>query len=227
MNSVLQEMLSTRLVHIEGEAEPRRLNSAMDEAEGALIGRAIVAAHPRSSLEVGCAYGVSTLFTLDALAATEPTAHHLIVDPYQTTGYGRGGFNNATRAGYGHMIELIEESSAIALPRLLAEGLRLQFAIIDGWHTFDHALVDFFFVNKMLDVGGIVLIDDTDWPALQRLRAHAMSYPCYEVFDEVRYRAPTVAGRLKAALRPDASVTCIALRKIANDERSWDWHAPF
>lgn len=227
MNDVLEELLRTRLVQIDGETTPRRLNSNMDAEEGRLIGECIAAVRPATTLEVGCAYGVSTLFTLDALAKVSPAARHIVVDPNQTSGYGRGGIGNAERAGYGHMVELVEESSATALPRLLTEGLRLQFSIIDGWHTFDHALVDFFFVNKMLDVGGIVLIDDTDWPALRRLRAHALTYPCYEVFGEVRYRPKTAVAKLKAAADPAGAVTCVALRKIAEDERSWDWHAPF
>jgi predicted O-methyltransferase YrrM len=227
MNPVLEDMLRTRLVHIEGEETPRRLNSNMDREEGALIGRAIAAVRPQTTLEVGCAYGVSTLFTLDALHAANPTGRHYIVDPHQTAGWGRGGVGNAERAGYGHMIELVEENSETALPRLLTEGLRLQFAIVDGWHTFDHALVDCFFLNKMLDVGGIMIVDDTDWPALQRLRAHLLTYPCFEVFGEIRYQPPTLSGRLKASLHRDAAVTCIALRKITEDERNWDWHEPF
>jgi predicted O-methyltransferase YrrM len=228
MNSILDEMLRTHLVQIEGEAEPRPLDGGMNRDKGALIVKAIEAVRPAKTLETGCAYGVSTLFALETLAKYSPKARHTIIDPAQGWAYGNGGLNNAKRAGYGSMVEMIEESSATALPRLMAEGRRVQFAIIDGWHTFDHALIDFFYINKMLDVGGIVLLDDTDWPGLRPLDAHIRSYPCYEAFDVVRYRPRTARGRLRAMIDPSRRrPTCVAYRKIAEDERSWDWYAPF
>jgi hypothetical protein len=52
------------------------------------------------------------------------------------------------------------------LPRLAAAGARIQFAFIDGWHTFHHTLVDFFFVDRMLNVGEIVIIDDVGYSSL-------------------------------------------------------------
>jgi len=45
-----------------------------------------------------------------------------------------------------------------------AQGERIDFAFIDGAHTFDHVLVDFFYIDRMLNVGGIVAFDDVGFP---------------------------------------------------------------
>ena len=72
-------------------------------------------------------------------------------------------------------------------PRLAAAGSRIQFAFIDGWHTFDHALVDFFFVDRMLDVGGIVVIDDVGYPSIRRLCHFILSNREYTTIDFAGY----------------------------------------
>ena len=73
------------------------------------------------------------------------------------------------------------------LPRLTAAGTRIQFAFIDGWHTFDHTLVDFFFIDRMLDVGGIIVMDDVGYPSIRRLCHFILSNRDYASFDFARY----------------------------------------
>jgi predicted O-methyltransferase YrrM len=71
------------------------------------------------------------------------------------------GLANLDRAGYARLVEFHDEPSYRALPALEAAGQRIEFAFIDGWHTFDYVMVDFFYVDRMLRVGGIVVLDDT------------------------------------------------------------------
>ena len=35
-----------------------------------------------------------------------------------------------------------------------------DFVFIDGWHTFDYTLIDFFYADKLIREGGIIIIDD-------------------------------------------------------------------
>jgi hypothetical protein len=58
------------------------------------------------------------------------------------------------------MFELIEEPSHTALPQLLRMGRRFDFILIDGWHSFDYAFVDYFYADLLLNDGGLLLIDD-------------------------------------------------------------------
>jgi hypothetical protein len=105
-------------------------------------------------------------------------------------------------------VRVIEEPSHVALPRLLAEGVRLDFALIDGRHLFDFAIVDFFYVDQMLEVGGVLAFHDTWMSAIAHAAAFVQRNRDYE---PVRTRAPAIA----------------ALRKVREDERSWDHHRGF
>jgi predicted O-methyltransferase YrrM len=236
MNTVLEKMLQTNLVD-DGNAQIP-LHSHMSREEGELIDQAFRAVQPNTSLEIGFAYGVSTLFACDALAANGKAATHIVIDAYQHSEWGGLGLKNIERAGYSRFIDFREELSEIALPHLAATGTRVQAAIIDGYHTFDHALVDFFYVNKMLTPGGIVILDDTDWPSISRLAGHILSYPAYELFGTAKQPGKiSVRTKLhriltRRTLSPGLPrnwdyPSSMAFRKIAEDERRWDWHANF
>src|SRR5260370_20508742 len=156
MHRVPREIFDTGIVWDGNDSVP--LHDNMAEEDCALITEAIKTVKPRVSLEVGFACGISTLFVCDALVANGNECKHIVIDPYQQTIFRNIGRQNIQRAGYEHIIELHETPSELALPRLLAKGTQIQTAIIDGWHTFDHTLVDFFDINKMLAVGGIVIL---------------------------------------------------------------------
>jgi hypothetical protein len=206
MNPVLEEIF-TRGGTMSGERFIP-LHSNMSPDEGRLIQQAFTAAAPKTSLEIGCAYGVSSLFACETLASLDGAHRHLVIDPFQSTDWEGIGMENLTRAGYIGMVELIEEKSEVALPRLLAAGVRIQAAIIDGWHTFDHTLLDFFYINRMLD------LDDTQFPAITQVVRHIMTYPAY--------RAVGAVGGSETE-----APSCMAFQKVAEDERPWNWFAPF
>ena len=234
MHSVLKEIFDTNFA-----APGVPLKDHMDPEEGDIIVSAFRAAKPSVSVEVGMAYGIATLFACDALAAVSPSARHIVLDPFQHTQWNGIGLRNIERAGYGHFVELREEKSEVGLPRLLSEGTKIDAAIIDGWHTFDHTLIDFFYVNKLLNVGGIVVIDDTDMPAIQKVARHILTYPCYELFGQAGGPGPTISpvGAARRFLAYDLGISTLrrgwdipramAFRKIAEDDRSWNWHQPF
>jgi predicted O-methyltransferase YrrM len=234
VNSVLEQILQTRTVTDGQSSYP--LIDEMDRSEGALIDRVFRTVQPDISLEIGCAYGVSALYACDAIRAGGKPGRHIILDPMQGSHYRGIGLRNLQAAGYADLVELHEARSELMLPELLSRGLVIQAAIIDGMHTFDHALVDLFYVNKMLAVGGMVILDDVHMPALKRLMRHVLSYPAYELFmtnrDVRKAGVRQVARRALSALVPNTKfgwdvVTCVALRKTAEDERPWNWHADF
>jgi len=235
LNAVLKEILTTKQVSNGSTVFP--LHSNMSPDEGELITRVMQAAQPTTSLEVGFAYGISALYACEAIAGNRTSFRHIVIDPNQSTQWHGIGLKNVQRAGYGDKVQLREKPSEIALPELLAEGTRVQAAIIDGWHTFDHTLVDFFYVNKMLDVGGIVILDDTNWPSVLRVVDHLLTYPAYELFATTRKPALGMRGRLRQKLAQYTKSSllkrtwdypaCMAFRKITADDRNWDWHRDF
>lgn len=205
------------------------------------------------SIEVGCAYGLSSLAITGALNGDKK--FHTIIDPYQNAEWEGIGLLNLSRAGF-HSYKFIEEKSEIALPQLLAEKREFDFAFIDGWHTFDHTLIDFFYLNRLIKVGGTIVIDDCAMPSIRTLVRFIAKFPCYEVSGRVkleetflrkffakilmpmRFFARTllpkkVATAIFAAdfLVPDQlrnlDGAMIAFKKIKDDERPWNWHEHF
>lgn len=231
MNEVLKEILESKTVKDGDQVLP--LHSAMTPKEGEIISRVFSEIKPQRSIEVGLAYGISTLYVCDALAGCNAKWDHIVIDPNQSSQWQNIGIQNIERAGFGDNVSLHEECSEIALPKLLSEGTRIQAAVIDGWHTFDHALVDFFYINKMLDVGGCVIFDDANWPSIDQLMRHVDTYPCYERFSETIPSIPGLrASRALGKLVPGTkrylgTPSCIVYKKIAEDDRNWDWHINF
>ena len=136
------------------------VHSNMGPESGRLIQLAIETIRPSMALEVGLAFGISTLYILDAMQSYG--AGRLIgIDPAGATRIEHGGrLHNVEKASSDDRYLFYEERSHVVLPRLEDAGTQIQFALIDGWHTFDYALVDFFFVDRMLDVGEIIVLDD-------------------------------------------------------------------
>jgi len=245
MNPVAQRILDTRSVS-DGQTVYPLGHYHMDAGEGALLQAAIQQAQPKVSLEVGMAYGLSTLFICEALASLRSDATHIVIDPFQHQDWHGIGLRNAREAGYERMLKFYEERSEFVLPRLLAEGVRLDFALIDGWHTFDQALVEFYYISRMLRVGGIVAFDDADWPSLSRLLRYIVEYPSYEVFKSKPKWKPSMLGRMRRRVVAIPQVaklvhptvrqrawdlgifdTCVAVRKISEDNRPITWFPDF
>lgn len=160
-----------------------------------------------STLETGMAYGLSTL-AICGVHEQRGEGTHVAIDPYQSSDWGGIGMLNARRAGLEGRLRLVEARSDEALPRLRDEGLRIDFALIDGLHLFDATLVDFFHADRMLDVGGVVVFHDTWMPAVAQAVAFVRANRAYE--------------RVEAG---DAAM--VALRKAGEDDRAWDFHRDF
>lgn len=224
MLSILQEILSSRAVLSE-DGERLHLHSHLPVVDGQLLQTWLYEFRPKRVLEIGMAYGISSLFICDALTRIGAFSYQ-IVDPFQHTYWRSIGVANMKRAGFEGAFVLHVEPSELCLPRLLGQQVRFDFAFVDGFHTFDHALVDFFYINRMLDVGGIVIFDDVQLPSIQKLMTYIASYPCYRQLALPdaweKHRVVRVRRLMNSPLTRIG-----AFMKIADDKRPWNWHHDF
>jgi predicted O-methyltransferase YrrM len=209
----------------------RDLASAIDQREGGFLFDIIKNdAGVTKTLEVGFALGLSSLHICWALRG-RPGAKHVIIDPFQYETWHGLGVQHLQEAGV-DFYELIQVKSEFALPRILEgnEG-QFDFIFVDGWHTFDHTLLDCFYATRLLRVGGYLVIDDVTMPAVRDVVSFVKAYPCYEQHGWVGHEGVTPSWKGKLAKRlglPNserpAIVQMVALKKIAEDARDWDWH---
>ncbi len=115
----------------------------------------------RTTLEIGMAWGLSTLFILEALAEQNASISHTVIDPFQTSRWHGAGRRAVQDAGMADKIEIIEEFSRVALARLETEKRQFDFIFIDGGHRFEDVFVDLIFADRMLKPGGIMIFDDS------------------------------------------------------------------
>jgi predicted O-methyltransferase YrrM len=229
---------------VDGRTGTHPLHSAIDAAEAACLSE-LVEADPTvtRTLEVGCGYGVSAL-TIAGATAGRPGADHTVIDPHQRTEWDGAGLLQLERAGLTHVTP-IERPSEQALPELAAtQAGRFHLVFIDGWHTFDHVMVDAFYATRLLAVGGYLALDDVTFPSVRRAVDHLLAFPCYAQHAVVALPVRrTLKRRLArfvlsvlprrwgaAALAPELrrriagrEESLVVLRKISADERNWDW----
>jgi predicted O-methyltransferase YrrM len=221
MNKVLEEILRTGFVRSEGGRMP--VHSHIRKEHGLFLQRCIRGAAAWRGVETGCAFGISTLFIADAMAELNPEFEHVAIDPnqFRADKWNGLGHRNVQSAGLSKNVRIMSEGSETALPKLLTQDISFQFAFVDGWHTFDHCLIDFFYIEKMLADGGIICFDDCDYPAVAKVIRYVMQYPTMEFFGAVSRSGTNLT------LSEIASARCVALVKTGQDKRSWDWYEPF
>jgi predicted O-methyltransferase YrrM len=206
-----------------GEALP--LHSELPAAEGQLLQHWLKTYRPSRLLEIGLAYGISSLCIAEALAESRIDSYH-IIDAFQSSQWQGVGLRHLQLVGVAENCILHEELSELCLPRLLAAGERFDFAYVDGWHSFDQALLEFFYINRMLDIGGVVVFDDVHLPGIQKVLDYVETYPCYQRLEE----PASITQSLQARVRRVAGVPVVrlaAFRKTADDRRNWDWFEDF
>lgn len=237
MNQVLSDILRTRQTLSRDGKTTIDVHSSVSIEEGELLSRLIAERKPKISLEVGLAFGISALFICDALKKSSLVPRHIVIDPEQNSArYWQGiGLGNLERAGYRQFVQFIEKPSQIAMPELIASGTKIDFAFIDGAHTFDHALLDFFLIDQLLNVGGVIVFDDTGWPSVRKVVRFVASNRSYKVIEHVGSdEGPKCRGlrdRWPEETQADRQLglqgECIAFEKQADDSRRWDHFVDF
>ncbi len=115
------------------------------------------------TLEIGFGCGCSAAYIM---AATQHK--HYAIDPFLKS-CGNRGLKNIQKTGLGKHLTFENDFSHNVLPRLLREGLKVDFAFIDGGHTFDTTFVEFYYIDMMLNQNGYVLFHDPWLESIQRV----------------------------------------------------------
>ena len=167
-----------------------------------------------STLEIGLAYGFSTLYFI-ALLARQREGRHTAIDPYangEWRGIGLAKVAPTMRKlglDPARQFEFLEERSDHAAIDLRRRGSLFDLVFIDGNHKFDDVLVDFSLCDPLCREGGFVVFDDL-WMRSVRTVVSFIA-----------------ANRADYRRVPGAHPNVAAFRKVGPDARRWDHFAGF
>jgi hypothetical protein len=129
----------------------------------------------------------------------------------------------------------------------LKQGRRFDFAYVDSTKLFDWLMVDFFYLDKMMEPGGVIVFDDVNFPGIRKLFRYLVQFPHYRIYGVYPENKELTALKKVASvfrhlprsqkyIKPEVilsdhelgiNTNCVALEKITEDERRWDWHKTF
>jgi predicted O-methyltransferase YrrM len=138
--------------------------SSSGEPKLALLQQLIGYRGARSVLEVGTAYGLSSI----AIATSKQRPSVVTIDfPEPQASIGPENLRSVGATN----VECIKQDKVEALPRLAAEGRKFDFVFHDGGHTGDWYVSDFATIAPMLEPESVYVIDDIAWDRTPEIRA--------------------------------------------------------
>jgi predicted O-methyltransferase YrrM len=239
MSEIVEEILRTgRVEHAQGKIYLNNVSSVTPET-ATLLYDFVRMLKPGKTLETGMAYGISTLFICQA-HRDNGAGCHIAIDPFQEKTFKAIGLANIERANLKDILRFYQAPSDEVLPQLCAQSERIDFAFIDGNHRFDCALVDFFYIDKMLNLGGHVAFDDLWIPAVRSVVSFVLKNTPYKLVRPVSKRTtPTGRSALRIGRRivqnplgRDWALKFVPqnvalLQKVGADRRTWQYHRAF
>jgi predicted O-methyltransferase YrrM len=181
--------------------------------------------------ETGVAFGVSTAAICLALAKLGSTgAIHYGIDPCQMEEHGGAALNLLKELGVQERFELLERPAHTGLAALLERGVQLDFAFIDGWHSLDYKLLDFFLMDKLLRRGGVVAMHDSVFRSTRSVLAYCLAYRKYKVLPYPKVSMIRTAQRLGHWFLLRSNHPRFTLRRLPNLvilEKLSDWEPHF
>ena len=199
MNSYLKKVLSENKFTYEGKDVELIDGIPIEEVE--MIYEVMSEYKPKSSLEIGLCHGISSMAICDNLKESNGVNH--IIDPGLRIN--KYGINNLEKAGLKDNFIHYDDVSEVVLPQLLQDDFKVDFVFMDGWLTLDHLMLDFFYIDKILNIGGIVMFDNCEMSSVREAFNYFSQYPSYHELTSYLYR-------------------CRYLIKQSGDKRNWNWH---
>lgn len=117
---------------------------------------------PQRVLEIGMANGISSAYIASAQRGyLQCEGAHVIIDPFQSGQWQNAGRALLQRLGIDQNVRVVEDFSICAMPQLEKQGERFDFVFIDGNHCMDYVLADVVAADRLLEVGGLLVFDDS------------------------------------------------------------------
>jgi predicted O-methyltransferase YrrM len=244
MLKVLEEIFEKKTIEVDATGERVALHSHTSKEQGLFIQKIFDDVLPKRTLEVGMAYGISSLFILEKHREHGSEAGaHLIIEPFPWGNTAAYNFQKAGLLGYASIVNKLSDE---VLPELYARKEHIQFAFVDTTKLFDVVMQDFYFIDKILDINGVIIIDDCDTTGINLVARFINNLENYKLIGSVGKVnlswKRTLFNKMinffikivpfKHSVFPNFSFKsseelgidyrCLAFKKMSHDKRNWD-----
>jgi predicted O-methyltransferase YrrM len=250
MNRILKEIFESNQV-VDENGKVHLLHSHTSKEQCEFLQDLIREIAPSSCIEIGLAYGISTLAMLERLAENGKPFTYTVIDPFQKEHWNNIGLTNIAKMGFLDRVRFFHKFSDQVLPELYNGNNKIQFAYIDSTKVFDILMVDLYYLTKMLNKGGLIVFDDCGFPGIKLLIRFLTKHPSFKVYkgfcpDIESYKMRILRRLINRLVRMipfrkrvlgsynfesdkmlGVNFHCIAFKKIQDDERGWNWFVPF
>jgi predicted O-methyltransferase YrrM len=179
----LDELFRTGII-VDKHGKKNNFHSGINPAEAEKLIEVIKIYEPKKTLEIGLAMGSSSICFLHTKKSYCTSGKHYAVDPNQFSDYNGLGLHLIHENDLAKDFILLEGRTHEVFHKLLEEKNEFDMAFIDGWHTFDYTLIDFFFIDKVLKDGGIIAFHDMYGLAKIKVLKYILSHRDYRIMYE-------------------------------------------
>lgn len=192
----------------DGELHPLDGKTKISPQKGAYLFELHERLRPERSVEIGLAYGYSTLYLFAAMK-NGGYGHHVAIDPFQEAWFHGVGEQQAPKVGMQERFTFVDDYAVSALSKMAAAEERAQFIYIDGDHKFDSVLMDFTCAARICDIGGHIVMDDLWMPGIRKVASFVRK------------------NRADFVTVPSPVRNFVTFRRVTEDERPWTHYRRF
>jgi len=192
----------------DGQLHPLDPNVKISLQQGLWLYDQTISLKAQDTLEVGLAYGFSTLYFLAAHQKLG-SGRHIAIDPYQDSEWHGIGRTLLASLAKEPAFSWLKKTSARAGLDLFDTKDRFDLLFIDGGHIFEDVLSDFYLYARLCKIGGYLVLDDTWMPSVKSVVSFIQT------------------NRDDFQIVPSPCSNICVLRKLREDSRQWDYFRPF
>ncbi len=160
----------------------------------------------KECLEIGFEYAIISIY----IFMSNQDIKLISIDPDQSKKWNNNGKKLIKELNLNKNHTLLEDESYVILPKLLKKNVKFEFVFINNKHkTFDYLLLDFFYSYLLINKGGYIIINDSNYSSVSKLIKY-IETNYYDFFKKIN---------------SPASIACF--KKTKEDTRDWDFHKHF
>jgi predicted O-methyltransferase YrrM len=159
-------------------------NSGINPEEAIKLIQVIKIKKPINTLEIGLAMGSSAVCFLDTKKKYTDSCMHYAIDPNQFKDYEGAGVKIINDHNLFINFKLLEGKTHDVFHYFFENNIVLDMAFIDGWHTFDYTLIDFFLIDQILKPGGVIAFHDMYALSKIKVLKYILSHRDYRIMTE-------------------------------------------